>query len=263
MSVTVDAPNGQATLDPGTVAALRKLASRADEIVALVDMIGGGLARGPEIADNVNGLVQIARNAVGTGSDGFSSLGKAVTRLRALVESDAFATIEARLQDPVVATNLGQVLDRAGDLNALVGMLEGMLKRGPEYADNVNGLVQIMRGVKIPLNVPAFLESLGKLDYDGLIALTSTLYGVLSAPQVQQLLKSNILGAQTLALVDGAANAALEAQQEETRSDRKVGAFGALSGLNDPDVQRTVAFALDFAKRFGQVLRSGPALPKS
>ena len=71
----------RSTLDAKSVEGLKRLAARSDEIVALVDIVGAGLARGPEIADNINGLVQIARDAAGPqrrtdrGTDGARSRG--------------------------------------------------------------------------------------------------------------------------------------------------------------------------------------------
>ncbi len=266
MSSVLENSNGapSVTLDAKSVEGLKRLAARADEIVALVDIIGAGLARGPEFADNVNGLVQLARNAAGPQGERIAELTGAVARLRALVESDSFKTLEAALQDPATGASLVKLLDRSGDLVALVDILDRFVQRGPEFADNVNSLVGVARGIKIPLDVPAFLEALGKLDYVGLIGLTNTLYPILASPQVQTLLtRTEILSEDTLALVNAAAHSALEAQLEESKTDAKRGAFGALMGLGDPDVQRTVAFALGVAKRFGATLRAGPSLPMS
>jgi uncharacterized protein YjgD (DUF1641 family) len=110
--------------------------------------------------------------------------------------------------------------------------------------------------------VPALFDALQKLDYVGLVSLTNTLYPILASPQVQTLLtRTDILGEGTLALVNAAAQSALDAQSEQTRTDAKRGPIGALRGLGDPDVQRTIAFVLDLAKRFGAKLRTGPTLP--
>jgi uncharacterized protein YjgD (DUF1641 family) len=262
---SVEYSNGtSAALDAATIDGLKRLASRSDEIVALLDMVGAGLRRGPEIADNINGLVQIARDAAGGATTGRAAeLSSALGRLRALVESDSFRAIETSLQDPKTGASLVKVIERAPDLVSLIDILDRFIQRGPEFADNVNSLVGIGRGLKMPLNLPDFLEALGKLDYVGLVELTRTLYPILASPQVQTLLtRTNILSEETLALVNAAAASALDAQKQETKLDAKAGALGALRGLNDPDVQRTVAFGLDFAKRFGQTLRSGPSLPE-
>jgi hypothetical protein len=265
MSSAVNGSNGSASvaLDAKAVAGLSRLAARADEIVALLDIVGSGIARGPEIADNINGLVQIARDAAGPQGERIADAGAALTRLRALVESDSFKALEAALQDPRTGTSIVALLDRSSDLLALVDILDKFVQRGPEFADNVNSFVATARGAKLPLNVAEFLTALGKLDYVGLISLTNTLYPLLSSPQVQTLLtRTEILSEGTLSLVNAAATTALEAQKAETQSGAQTGAFGAFMGLGDPDVQRTVAFALDFAKRFGAALRAGPSLPK-
>jgi len=49
--------NGHAQLDPETVAALRRLARRMEEIEFMLDMFSSFMQRGPEIADNVGSIV--------------------------------------------------------------------------------------------------------------------------------------------------------------------------------------------------------------
>jgi uncharacterized protein YjgD (DUF1641 family) len=265
MSSAVNGSNGSPSvaLDAKAIEGLTRLAARSEEIVALLDIVGSGIARGPEIADNVNGLVQIARDAAGPQGERVAELGAALNRLRDLVGSASFKALETALRDPRTGASIVNLLDRSADLLALVDILDKFVQRGPEFADNVNKLVGVARGFTLPLNVAEFLTALGKLDYVGLISLTNTLYPLLASPQVQTLLtRTEILSEGTLALVNAAATTALEAQVAESKSDAKAGAFGALRGMSDPDVQRTIAFALEFAKRFGATLRAGPTLPK-
>jgi len=264
MSSALDHANGTSSvmLDAASIAGLKRLAARADDLLALLDLIGSGIARGPEIADNVNGLVQLARSAGGLQGEKLTEITKSLAQLRELVTSDSFNELAVALQDPTTGENLVKLLARSGDLAALVNLLDAFLKRGPEFADNINGLVAMARGLKVPEQVPALFDALQKLDYVGLVSLTNTLYPILASPQVQTLLtRTDILGEGTLALVNAAAQSALDAQAEQTRTDARTGPIGVLRGLGDPDVQRTIAFALDLAKRFGAKLRTGPALP--
>jgi hypothetical protein len=260
---SVEYTNGNSTtLDPATIEGLKRLAARSDDLIALLDLVGAGLKRGPEIAGNINGLVQLARDSSAGQGGRIGDFTAALARIRALIESDSFKALEGALADPQTGASLVKVLERAPDLTSLIDILDRFLQRGPEFSDNVNSLVRIARGLNFPLDVPEFLTSLGKLDFVGLIELTRTLYPILASPQVQTLLtRTDILGEDTLALVNAAARSALDAQKQETKADAKAGPFGALKGLSDPDVQRTVAFGLDFAKRFGQALRAGPKLP--
>lgn len=71
---------------------------------------------------------------------------------------------------------------------------------------------------------------------------------VLDSPQFKALLDSDVLAPETLEIV-GRAGRALTEQSSE--ACRRTGLIGTLRAAGDPDVQRTLDFALGFARKFG------------
>ncbi|MGI9515600.1 MAG: DUF1641 domain-containing protein [Pirellulaceae bacterium] len=71
-----------------------------------------------------------------------------------------------------------------------------------------------------------------------------------------ELLDSNILDSHAVGIVDNAAKSLSHARQElcEAPVPRRVGMFGLLKALRDPEVQRSLAFAVQFGKCFGRNL---------
>lgn len=94
----------------------------------------------------------------------------------------------------------------------------------------------------------------------------------LTAPETMRALESLLPYTEAVAqlasagLLEPAARSVLEqasssfANSAATRHE-KVGAFGALRSLGDPDVQRALGFALDVARGLGRGLSAPPALP--
>jgi uncharacterized protein YjgD (DUF1641 family) len=82
------------------------------------------------------------------------------------------------------------------------------------------------------------------------VDLESMVRGGLKAAQV--LLESGVFDPQTIQVIGNAGYALVESQKDSAR----VGLFGLLRSVGDPDVQRTLQFLTTFARHFGKRLNA-------
>lgn len=160
---------------------------------------------------------------------------------------------------------LKQLAGRADEIVFLLDMVGGLIRRGPEIADNVNEAVQEAREAVTHTGGMSFspedtAQALAKLstlatpeNVDQLSVTVETLQETLSAPQVQSLLASSILDPQAIGAVSQLAEALVTStHRAQSAPPEPKGLFGLLSALRDPDVARAVGFFIEFAKAFGQ-----------
>ena len=248
-AVAQGAANG-AALDAHSQEQLAALLERGPEIEYLLDTFGRLLKRGPDIADNLNRAIGDVRSRTGGEGGGFERLARTVEKLERLSESPSFQVLLDRLQDPGTASSLESLVDRLDRIAAMLEALERLLVRAPQFADNLNGLVQQMRDQATGRALVAARE-LGTIDPRQLVRLLNDLFAVVESPQTRALLTSSVFLDQSVALVDEAAKSALEATADTTKP-RHTSLFGLFGLLNDPDVQRTLQFGIAFARRFGK-----------
>ena len=160
--------------------------------------------------------------------------------------------LDAMLADPEVRQSLAVIVANAPTLAALASMSAALLERGPELADNVNGLVEQLRGSESDemSTVRTAVVALAELA-----PLTETLAG--RKETIQGFLDSPILRPEIIDVVGNLGEAALEADQK-TRGKQvdAGGVFSLMRQLKDPDVQETLSFLLTFARVFGARQRS-------
>lgn len=160
--------------------------------------------------------------------------------------------LDAMLADPEVRQSLAVIVANAPTLAALASMSAAMLQRGPELADNVNGLVQQLRegDSTEASNLRSAVTALAELA-----PLTPTLAE--RKDTIQGFLDSPILRPEIIDVVGNLGEAALEAdRQTKGRQVDVGGVFSLVKQLKDPDVQETLSFLISFAKAFGQRQRS-------
>lgn len=155
--------------------------------------------------------------------------------------SDAY--IQAHLNDPKTLSALGDLLNKLPEINAMLNITMGLMQRGPEMADNINASVQEFRDMSGGMNI----------DIKGLMESAGKFQTLLQSEEVQALLESDILKPQTVSIVNKAADAMIESI-EVYDPNQKMGIFGLMRTMNDPDVQRALSFATNFLKLFGQQL---------
>ena len=238
--------------DPRTEESLSRLLARTDEILALLDMVEGTFKRGPEYADNVNSLIQQLRK-LGVGDGSFDHLAVSLQRLKKLSQSESLHKLETRVTDEKTVDAIIHLLDNIGEISSLMDMLLAALRRGPEFADNVNGLVQKFRegAGETVLSVG---EQVRALNLPALRNTAMQLNAIIQSPQMQNLLASEIFGVDSITLVDRVARVAVEASIEARKPAPKIGIIAMFQMLGDPDIQTALRFAFGFAKKLGREL---------
>lgn len=78
------------------------------------------------------------------------------------------------------------------------------------------------------------------------------------------LIKSDVLNPNAVAVVENAASSLTHVQEDlcQSASTQRVGLFGLLKALRNPDVQRTLAFATRFGECFGKNLGTNDGSPE-
>jgi hypothetical protein len=156
------------------------------------------------------------------------------------------------LADPEIRESLAVIVANAPALAALASMSTSLLQRGPELADNVNGLVEQLRSsdTQDPGDLRNAVTALSELaPLTPLLAeRKDTIAGFLDSP---------ILRPEIVDVVGNLGEAALEAdRQTRGRQVDAGGVFSLVKQLKNPDVQETISFLLAFAKVFGSRQRS-------
>lgn len=160
--------------------------------------------------------------------------------------------LAAMLADPEIRESLAVIVANAPALAALASMSTALLQRGPELADNVNGLVEQLRSsdAEDPGDLRNAVTALSELaPLTPLLAeRKDTIAGFLDSP---------ILRPEIIDVVGNLGEAALEAdRQTRGRQVDAGGVFSLVKQLKNPDVQETISFLLAFAKVFGSRQRS-------
>ncbi|MEZ4884883.1 MAG: DUF1641 domain-containing protein [Chitinophagales bacterium] len=139
--------------------------------------------------------------------------------------------IAEKLTSPAMVSQLNSVLELANQGPGLVAMTIDMLDEGYQTAA-ANGF-----------------------DLDLLLKeganLTSKMTVLMRSEEFKALLDSGALAPKTLKIVNCAAQALAESQNQPPQ---KVGFFGMLRVMGNPDMQRTLGFLTAFAKQFGKKL---------
>lgn len=159
--------------------------------------------------------------------------------------------LDAMLADPEIRQALAVIVANAPTLAALSAMSTALLQRGPEIADNVNGLVLQLRSETAgdgagASNLGKAVGSLADLAplAPALAARTETITGFLDSP---------ILQPEIVDVIGRVGEAAVAADRQTKGKQAEVGGiFAILKQLKDPQVQESLAFLFAFAKVFGQ-----------
>jgi hypothetical protein len=160
-------------------------------------------------------------------------------------ETDALSVM---LDDPEVRQSLAVLAANAPTLAALVSVANGLLQRGPEITDNINGLVRDLR------------HELGNetSNLGGVLPLASALGNRSDA--ITNILDSAVLQPEVVEVIGHVGEAAVIADERTRGQSAQVGGiFTILKKLKDPNVQESLAFLLAFADAFGQRQREKKA----
>ncbi|MFK7904670.1 MAG: DUF1641 domain-containing protein, partial [Chitinophagales bacterium] len=139
--------------------------------------------------------------------------------------------IAEKLTAPAMVSQLNSVLELANQAPGLVAMTMDMLDDGYQTAA-ANGFA------------PDELLKEGG-------ALLSKMTTLMRSEEFKALMDSGVMTPQTLQIVNSAGEALVESQNQKIP---KVGLFGMLRVMRDPDMQRMLGFFTNFGKQFGKKL---------
>jgi hypothetical protein len=279
-------PSGPA-MDPETIRGLEKLAARADEIDGLLDMVTGVLERGPVIAETLNDTLHHVRSHAG--GDGAAAYADQLPRLKALATPEAAdraigaaetasellaaPEVQTFLQSDLASTigSLNRLAGRLDELEALLDMVTGLIRRGPEIAETLNDTLNHVRADAakgtgmLAAYGPAISQARDLATPDNVETLLRTV-GVfqeaLNSEGVQALLNSTVLDPNAVETVGGLATALIAAAEEGPRQQPTVkGPVSLVKALRDPYVARALSFGLGVARAFGRHLEQADRQP--
>jgi uncharacterized protein YjgD (DUF1641 family) len=136
-----------------------------------------------------------------------------------------------KITDPKMEERFNQLLDLSDQMPGLTAMVIDILDEGYRKA--------VSQGLD--------LETLAQ---QGTYALKQ-MVALLGSEEFKALMSSGVLSPSTLNVVSQAGEALIESQQAE---HKKVGLFGTMRALGDPDRKRAMGFVMTFMKNFGKKL---------
>ncbi len=239
-----DTASLQARLEqPDTLAALHMLLDQLPELVTFTRMAAAFLQRGPELAENANDMIQLARTAADqNGQTLLPKLDWEQLRDKAQRTAEVLNALQEPLTDPETVNSLHTLIEHLPNLAQFVVAVDQLLRRGPEISDNLSDLFEL------------FLRSGQGRDASGvtLRELASRLAEIAGSEQLKAILRSKALSPEAVGVVDEVASAMIEARDHVRREDIRVGAWGVLKAAGDPEVQRGLGFLIEIARNLGR-----------
>jgi uncharacterized protein YjgD (DUF1641 family) len=274
--------SAQALLDrlsePRTAEALHRLLDHAELLAFSATALDGLVQRSDVIVENVAATVGEMRGSLSQlpTVDG-AAIGELVRQLPALVgltkqlseltEQPQFRATLALLSDARTLTALNELLQHAELIAYLVSAIDALLKRSDTMIESVGGILQEL-GAATPDASNSLLTLLQTLherrDYlprlivavPQFTEIIEKLAPFIASEEFNALLESGIFHPDTVTLLARAGDIFVDAYNDDRTAERRLGPVGALRALNDPDVQRVVAWMVNFSRRFGKSLNS-------
>ena len=226
---------------PETVEALLSLTDKLPllaESAALAEQLPGMVAG---MVDTVDGLVA---RAAAEGIDVDARIKASLSLVETATRPETLATLEkltTKLED--IAPMLELVDQAPGAIAGMVDTLDGLAMRLSAQGINVDERIHLLLAAAEKLTDPSIVGLLQKVleRSDDLTRLVDTLLesGIFEETAVQ------VVGFSGQALSDS-----------KLSNPAPVGAWGAMTSLSDPDVQRALGFALQFARSFGRLIQT-------
>lgn len=225
--------------DPVVLGTLTRLADRApmlDEAMQVAEQLPG-LAAGA--LDTVDGVV---RQLQASGFDLDARIRGVIAVTDAATNPRALAAIERLMANPEALEHLADVAEAAP------GMVAGAI----DTFDSVVGRLAA-NGIDFNERVTLLVKALESLTDPVIVHLLQTVLarGTDLSRLVEVLLESGVFDEDAVSVVGSTSTAVVQTQAAKPPP---VGAFGALGAVFDPDVQRSLGFAIAFARTFGKRL---------
>ncbi len=257
--------------DPRTQETLERLLSHLDVFACMAEALDEFLRRGETIADNVSEGVQELRQ-MDLGQTGVGRLLEQAPKLaqtaQRLAETADHADLEAlgqsglleRLTRPETLSLLNRLLDYLPLVVLLVQGLDSFLRRSETVADSVAESTREALGAlehldleswsRIAKMLPPLVEAGHQLVESGL--LQEAFPKLIQAGQ--EMLQSGMLDREVVHTLGCLGNALAQSCQEVQQQPIAPigGIWGLMKALRDPDVQKTVGFAVAVARSFAK-----------
>ncbi|MHB8188866.1 MAG: DUF1641 domain-containing protein [Ferrimicrobium sp.] len=166
------------------------------------------------------------------------------------VELDAaLDQLRQKLSDPVIANALSLLVDQAGLLAFLLQGVDEFLARGDVIADSLADGFGELRAVTAETRGGEGVH-LGELA-SNFAKLTVSLSE--SSPAIAELLDSGMFTSEVVQLLATVAASAVEARGAVVSGPPKIrGTYSLIKSLKDPEVQRGLNYAIEFAGALGR-----------
>lgn len=252
--------------DPTVAEAIDNLLRMSPDLAGAASLLIGFVQRSSQIAENVNGIVDTARQA-SSGPDGRAGAGLAELvakkdRLLRLVE--LAERLEPVLSNPETLRSLTTLVESLPKITAMLRLVELFIGRSSDMAENFNGVVDTFRtAINKRWTNEAERDRIARLpgrlmDTIESESLQRLLESFMLSPEgldvLDRLLRSGAFRPEALSLIGRASAAAVEAEKSVRNTGARVGPLGMLKALNDPDVQRGLAHAVELARLYGRGL---------
>jgi len=197
--------------DPNVLRSLQGMVEKIDSAELMINALDEGLKKFGAVAES-------AQNE--------SHLGETIVSYLEIIE---------KLGRKEVVGNLNNLLDKIENLDAVLNILDGIMKKNPELAQPDSHTIETLSEM-----AQAVLDSLAKDK-----TLVHTLTGGLElVNEVNRILLSDKMQL----IIEGLAKA-IETKKDEVP---RVGMFGAMKMVNNPDVQRAQGLLFTFLQSIGQ-----------
>lgn len=234
--------------DPATARAVSDLLTMAPDLAAAARMLMAFVQRSSQIAENVNGIVETARQSAGVAEGGSRSTLEKLEHVKEQVARGGrlFDEVAPILEDEQTLASLRELTAALPKLLAFAKLFELFIGRSSVIAENLNGVVDTFRQA---LNA----RWTSNEDRARIAKIPGQLMETVESPALHRLLASRVLSEEALGVMNRVAGCVIEGDQRAQEMDTQIGPLGLLKALRDPDVQRGVGEAIEIARAFGRM----------
>lgn len=240
--------------EENTAAALNRLLDRLEVITFVADALHTFLGRADVLAESVASSLGDLRKITSSGEtaevlEKLPKLARAGAHLADVTETPAFERLVQsglvdKLGDPKTIESIKALIERLELAVFTLEALDGWLRRGEEIATSLAEGAADLR------------EATPKFDPRQVRDVLAALPTLVNAGTT--LVQSGMLEPKTVGVLGTIGRSAADAYDQATsqaEEPRKLGVFGLMRELKDPDVNRALDFLLRVAKAYGQRLK--------
>ena len=231
--------------DDQAMEGFERFVEQLPELNATLELLSSFIASAPRIAENANGIVGTAREALSE-----NDFAEQVSRVRSAAETGGTLIDELgpSLTDPEALESLKKLLEMMPRMVAILQMSEQFIQGASRFADNVNGIVNTAREA-------GGWDWIKQFGDASMADLPTKILDIVNSHSLQSLLASRVLSDGALHVMDQVAAATVEAHAKTVQEKKRVSRLGAFKALGDEDVQRGLAFTIELSRCIGARIR--------